>query len=102
MPFAEILSWIAACLLLAAALVLGYFVLITRRIAAAAERAVPPSGKFIEIAGNRIHYMEAGQGPAILFIHGLGGQLHHFRQTLFEDLSKDHRVVALDRPGSGY
>jgi pimeloyl-ACP methyl ester carboxylesterase len=46
--------------------------------------------------------MEAGQGPGILFIHGLGGQLHHFRQTLFEELSKDHRVVALDRPGSGY
>ena len=81
---------------------LGYFVLATRKIAAHAERLVPPSGKFIEIDGNRIHYVEAGEGRPIVFIHGLGAQFHQFRHPLFGRLADSYRLVALDRPGSGY
>lgn len=81
---------------------LGYYAWLTRRIAADAERQVPPSGKFVDIDGNRIHYIEAGQGRPILFIHGLGAQFHQFRHPLFPRLKDDFRLVALDRPGSGY
>jgi pimeloyl-ACP methyl ester carboxylesterase len=94
--------WIVAALLAAGLLVVGYFVLLTRRLAANAEKQVPASGRFVEIGGNRIHYLQAGQGHPILFVHGLGGQLHHFRHTLFDRLSGDYHVIALDRPGSGY
>lgn len=95
------LLWTATLLLFAAMSIAGYFVVVTRRIAADAERRVPPVGKFVEIDGNRIHYVETGQGRPILFIHGLGGTLHHFRQPLFGRLH-GYRLVALDRPGSGY
>jgi pimeloyl-ACP methyl ester carboxylesterase len=98
---ATVIGWIVGAVILAAFLVLGYFVLATRRIAARAERLVPASGRFIEIAGNRIHFVEAGEGRPIVFIHGLGGQLHHFRYPIFP-LLPGYRLIALDRPGSGY
>ena len=34
--------------------------------------------------------------------HGLGAQLHHFRHTLFGHFGPGYRLIALDRPGSGY
>lgn len=98
---ASVIGWIVAAVFLLVFLVAGYFVLATQRIAAQAERQVPPSGKFIDIGGNRIHYVEAGEGPPILFVHGLGGQLHHFRHPIFPMLP-GYRLISLDRPGSGY
>lgn len=96
------LSWIIALLILGAVLYFGYFAYVTRRIATQAEKAVPPAGKFIDVDGNRIHYIEAGQGRPILFIHGLGAQFHQLRHPLFNRLDGEFRLVALDRPGSGY
>lgn len=97
-----VLSWTASLVFLVAALVGGYFVLATSRIAKEAERAVPASGKFVEFGRHRIHYVEQGRGRPILFIHGLGGQLRHFSGTIFSQLDGDFRLIALDRPGSGY
>lgn len=74
----------------------------TRRIARRAERAVPPVGQFVRIDGERIHYVERGEGRPILFIHGLGGTLHHMRRPLMEEFGDGFRLIALDRPGSGY
>lgn len=102
MPFVDVLAWLAGTLFLIACFALGYFMLATRRLAADAERRVPASGKFVTIDGNDLHFIEAGQGPSIVFLHGLGGQLHHFRKPLFEQLAGNFHVVALDRPGSGY
>lgn len=102
MTIVDVLAGLAGALFVAACAVAGYFLLATRRIAAEAERRVPASGRFVEVGGNRIHYVEAGQGRPIVFLHGLGGQLHHFRHPLFDRLSGDFRVIALDRPGSGY
>jgi pimeloyl-ACP methyl ester carboxylesterase len=98
---ASFIGWIAGALIVAAALLAGYLVLATHRIAARAERLVPPAGRFIEVGGNRIHYVEAGEGRPIVFVHGLGGQLHHFRHPIFP-LLPGYRLIALDRPGSGY
>ncbi len=66
------------------------------------EKSMPARGQFIEIDGARLHYIEAGSGTPILLIHGLGGQLLNFRHALFGKLTDRHRVVAIDRPGSGY
>ncbi|MER9300763.1 alpha/beta fold hydrolase [Mesorhizobium sp. M0621] len=98
----SILSWLLAVLLLLAVLVVVGLVLTTLRIATKAERLVPPVGKFIEIDGNRIHYVDQGEGPPIVFVHGLGAQLHHFRHTLFGRFGPGYRLIALDRPGAGY
>ncbi|WP_375173309.1 alpha/beta fold hydrolase [Pseudooceanicola sp.] len=67
-----------------------------------AERMVPPRGAFTSISTGRLHYVDCGSGPAILLVHGLGGNLAHFDCGLIDDLAKDFRVVAIDRPGSGY
>ncbi len=98
----SIVSWLFGGLLAVAALVLLGLVVATWLIAAKAERLVPACGKFIEIDGNRIHYAEEGEGRPIVFLHGLGAQLHHFRHTLFGRFGSGYRLIALDRPGSGY
>ncbi|WP_010138276.1 alpha/beta fold hydrolase [Oceanicola sp. S124] len=67
-----------------------------------AEAAVPPRGAFTRISTGRLHYLDVGQGPAILLIHGLGGQLGNFDCGLIDDLARDHRVIAIDRPGMGW
>ncbi|TGP26399.1 MULTISPECIES: alpha/beta fold hydrolase [unclassified Mesorhizobium] len=98
----SVLSWLVGGLLVAAIVAVLGFMLATWRIAARAERLVPACGKFVEIDGNRIHYVEEGEGRPIIFLHGLGAQLHHFRQTLFGRFGAGYRLIALDRPGSGY
>ncbi|TPL51663.1 alpha/beta hydrolase [Mesorhizobium sp. B2-4-6] len=97
-----IVSWLVAGLLVAVAIVVLALMVATWRIAANAERLVPACGKFVEIDGNRIHYVEEGDGRPIVFVHGLGAQLHHFRHTLFGRFGAGYRLIALDRPGSGY
>ncbi|MCB1420505.1 MAG: alpha/beta hydrolase [Notoacmeibacter sp.] len=74
----------------------------TRRIAAVAEATVPPDGTFVSAAGRRFHVVEQGEGPAILFVHGLGGNLHHFDIPLWASMGTGYRLVAADRRGSGY
>jgi pimeloyl-ACP methyl ester carboxylesterase len=77
-------------------------VLFTWRTVRRVEAAVPPVGRFVDLPGARLHVVERGQGPALLLVHGLAGQLRHFTYDLVDRLAAHHRVVALDRPGSGY
>ena len=98
---ASVIGWLFSAVFLLAFLAVGYFVLATQRIAKRAERLVPPAGKFVDIDGNRIHFVDKGEGRPIVFVHGLGGQLHHFLHPTFP-LLPGFRLIALDRPGSGY
>jgi pimeloyl-ACP methyl ester carboxylesterase len=66
------------------------------------ESADPPRGRFLELDGCRIHYVDEGAGPPLFLIHGLGGQLGNFTYALAGRLAKEFRVIAVDRPGSGY
>lgn len=102
MNFWLIAAGAAGAALLAAAAIILHYALRTRRIAAEAERLVPAVGGFVTVGNNRIHYVEKGEGPPILFIHGLGANLHHFRHPLFDAFGPGYRLIALDRPGSGY
>lgn len=73
--------------------------LVGRRV----EMGVPAEGRFITIMGSRIHYVEQGSGErTLLLIHGLGGAAANFSYAMLGDLARDYRVVAIDRPGSGY
>ncbi len=61
----------------------------------------------IERAGNTtqigrvgIHFVEAGQGPLLILIHGFGGSTFSFRHTIPE-LARHFRVIALDLKGFG-
>jgi pimeloyl-ACP methyl ester carboxylesterase len=66
------------------------------------EAAVPQDGELIDVDGDRLHYVDKGAGPAIVMIHGLAGQMRNFARSVVDDLAKDHRVILVDRPGSGY
>lgn len=82
--------------------VLG-LVFFTARTARKVEAALPPRGKFMQVDGERIHYVDrGGAGPAIVMIHGLAGNLMHFTYALADQLSGDFRVIMVDRPGCGY
>ncbi len=81
---------------------LGGLVIFTAVTARRVEAALPPRGRFIEIAGARIHYLDKGSGPAIVILHGLGGQMGNFTYALLERLTGEFRVILMDRPGSGY
>lgn len=88
--------------LLLIAVIAATLVAFTARTAARVVAAVPPRGRFIEVNGQKIHYVDRGTGPAIVMIHGLGGNLLNFDYALADRLSADHRVIMIDRPGSGY
>jgi pimeloyl-ACP methyl ester carboxylesterase len=80
---------------------LGALVLFTAYTARRVDAALPPLGRFVEVGGARIHYLEKGTGPALLFIHGLGANMRVFTHSLLEKLSGEFRVILMERPGSG-
>ena len=61
----------------------------------------PPLGRFIEVDGSRLHYLDRGAGPVVVLVHGLGGNLRNFYR-LADCLAATCRVIAVDRPGCGY
>jgi pimeloyl-ACP methyl ester carboxylesterase len=98
----SIIAWVVAALLVGAILIVARLVLATRRLAVEAERKCPPTGRFVEVDGNKIRYVDQGEGRPIVFVHGLGAQLHHFTGPIFDRFGPGYRLIALDRPGSGY
>jgi pimeloyl-ACP methyl ester carboxylesterase len=89
-------------LLALAVLVVACLVLFAAFITRSIEKAVPPLGQFIDVDGARIHYLDRGRGPTIVLIHGLTGQMRNFTHSLVDLLTDEFRVIAFDRPGSGY
>ena len=53
-----------------------------------------------DLDGLELHYVEEGQGPATVLIHGLGGFAESWRHNM-QELGRHGRVIALDLPGSG-
>jgi epoxide hydrolase 4 len=69
-------------------------------IAACCALAAPPvlKHKFAEVNGVRLHYVTAGKGPLIIFLHGFPEFWYEWKNQLME-FSKDHRAVAPDMRG---
>lgn len=80
---------------------LGALVLFTSITARRVDAALPPLGRFVEVNGARIHYLDRGSGPTLLLIHGLGGSMRNFTHSVVDRLSGEFRIVVMDRPGSG-
>lgn len=97
-----LIAYLLGCLVIALAAVVVVLMRFTRRVARRAEAAVPPDGQYLDIDGERLHYVDFGHGPAVVFIHGLCGQLRNFAYLPLAALAHTHRVVLVDRPGSGY
>jgi len=69
----------------------------------------PPSGRFIDVNGHRLHIVEldartepAAADPPVVLLHGASGNLCEMRIALGDRLAQRHRVVLLDRPGHGW
>ena len=58
-------------------------------------------GSFVKVGEHNVHYYEAGQGPPVLLIHGIGQSLFTWHKCI-EGLSKEHHVYAVDLIGYGY
>lgn len=87
---ARLMTWITAGAS-AATLTLG---------PASADIDAPP-GSWVEIDGAQIRYVEEGEGPAVLLIHGASSNGEDMRLALSGHLG-DYRAIYVDRPGLGW
>jgi pimeloyl-ACP methyl ester carboxylesterase len=70
---------------------------------AAAERAFPPEGQFVEVSGGRrVHAVVRGHGPDLVLLHGASGNTRDFTFSFVDRVSDRYRVIVFDRPGHGY
>ena len=98
----SVIAWIIGAAVAALAIMAGGLAIFAAWTARRVEKVLPPCGRFVEIDGARIHYLDEGSGPPLVLIHGLGGQMHNFTHSLLDRLKDNHRVIILDRPGCGY
>jgi pimeloyl-ACP methyl ester carboxylesterase len=56
---------------------------------------------FVEILGTDVHYIERGDGPPMLFLHGSGSCAEAWHQQ-FDAFSDHHRVIAYDSVNHGH
>ncbi|MES2355734.1 MAG: alpha/beta hydrolase [Pseudomonadota bacterium] len=76
-----------------------------RYLARRAEHANPPVGRFIDVDGARLHYVDQGpeQAQPVVLLHGNGTMIQDFATSGLLDLtSARYRVIVFDRPGYGY
>jgi pimeloyl-ACP methyl ester carboxylesterase len=91
-------AWIAG-----ATAALGGAAFFVQRRKRQAEREHPPLGRFIEVDGVRLHYVEEGSGPPLVLFHGLGSMIEDFVLSgLIREAATRYRVIAFDRPGYGH
>ena len=65
-----------------------------------ATQATPLVSKEIAVFGQKIHYVEAGSGPTVILLHGLGGSTQVWQFNLGPLAEKFH-VIAPDQIGFG-
>jgi len=89
------------------ALILVFGALATFVISLVIEARYPPVGRFVEIEGGRLHYMEAGPPDhrahgTVVLLHGASSNAADSMLALGQALAKRYRVIAFDRPGHGW
>lgn len=68
-----------------------------------AERDQAPAGRLLDVDGVRLHVVERGEGPPVVLIHGNLVTARDFEASgLLQSLSRNHHVIAFDRPGFGH
>lgn len=68
------------------------------------EQAHPPSGRFVDVDGGRLHVVELGRSdaPTVVLLHGASANLGDMRLALGDRLAPNYRVILFDRPGHGW
>jgi pimeloyl-ACP methyl ester carboxylesterase len=57
--------------------------------------------RWVSVDGQPVNTMELGEGPALVFVHGLSGSWPNWLEQL-PVLADERRVIALDLPGFGH
>lgn len=96
---------VAAFVGMIAAFLAGLRMLVRRREDVTWSEASQP-GQYVDVDGVQVHYVEnsprnATNAPAIVMIHGFGGNTFSFRHQLAA-FGSDYRCVAIDLKGFGY
>jgi pimeloyl-ACP methyl ester carboxylesterase len=82
---------------------LAALALVNRYFAKKAVHDNPPAGRFLDLNGVRIHYVERGSGEPLVLLHGNGSMIQDFESSGLIDLAaKSYRVIVFDRPGFGH
>ncbi|WP_246744975.1 alpha/beta fold hydrolase [Methylocystis sp. Sn-Cys] len=67
------------------------------------ESEHPPIGRFIDVDGVRLHYIDKGKGDVVTLIHGNLTLAEDFLLSgIVDKLAERYRVIVFDRPGFGY
>ncbi|MEW5737327.1 MAG: alpha/beta fold hydrolase [Myxococcota bacterium] len=61
----------------------------------------PEKATFAQVEGTRVRYLDVGQGPPVVLLHGFASSIENWALVIPE-LSKTHRVIALDLRGFGW
>jgi pimeloyl-ACP methyl ester carboxylesterase len=61
----------------------------------------PKAATFADVDGVRVRYSDAGEGPAVVLLHGFASSLDVW-DGVMSDIAKTHRVLALDLKGFGW
>ena len=78
------IAWIGGIVVALPGFIVAGLVLFTAWTARQAEKRLPPRGRFIDVDGARIHYLDEGTGPTLLLVHGLGGHMLNFTHSLLD------------------
>ena len=57
--------------------------------------------RWVEVAGTAVNTIELGEGPPLVFVHGLSGSWPNWLEQL-PVFARDRRVIAMDLPGFGH
>jgi len=60
----------------------------------------PFTSRYLHIDGGKLHYIDEGEGPVIVMVHGNPTWSYYFRH-LISALRTEHRVIAVDHMGCG-
>jgi pimeloyl-ACP methyl ester carboxylesterase len=82
---------------------LAAMALVNRHLVKKAERDNPAAGRFLDVDGVRLHYVERGSGEPLILLHGNGSMIEDFESSgLIELAARNYRVIVFDRPGFGH
>lgn len=68
---------------------------------APATQAADSPGRYAQIGDHRLYYESRGQGPAVVLLHGGGGDIHSSFDAQIDFLAVRHQVIAVDQRGHG-
>jgi pimeloyl-ACP methyl ester carboxylesterase len=61
----------------------------------------PKTATFANVDGARVRYIDVGDGPPVVLLHGFASSLNVW-EDLIREVQKTHRVLALDLKGFGW